>query len=118
MVYGETAPRDENQIPALLGTDASTGNTTVKIYANPTTHRLLVESATGGVTGPVSSTDNAIVRWDGVTGLLLQNSLVIIDDSGHLTAATLNATNGATGSFTTVDLKTVTVVNGIITSIA
>lgn len=37
--------------------------------------------------------------------------------SGDVSAATLTPANGATGSFTTVDLKTVTVTNGIITSI-
>lgn len=37
--------------------------------------------------------------------------------SGDLAAATVTPANGASGTFTTVDLKTVTVVNGIITSI-
>lgn len=34
------------------------------------------------VEGPASSTDNAITRFDGVTGKLIQNSSVTIDDSG------------------------------------
>jgi hypothetical protein len=38
----------------------------------------------GDVLGPGSSTDNAIVRFDGTTGKLIQNSLVIINDSGHI----------------------------------
>lgn len=33
------------------------------------------------VAGPVSSTDNAAARWDGTTGRLLQNSIVIIGDN-------------------------------------
>lgn len=37
--------------------------------------------------------------------------------SGDVAAATVTPANGATGTFTTVDLKTVTVTNGIITSI-
>jgi hypothetical protein len=41
----------------------------------------------GDVTGPASSTDNAIVRWDGTGGSLVQDSGVIIDDSGNLTTA-------------------------------
>lgn len=38
------------------------------------------------VAGPVvaSSTDNALVRWDGTTGRLVQNSVGILDDSGNL----------------------------------
>ena len=38
----------------------------------------------GDVVGPVSSTDNAIVRWDGASGALLQDSGVLIDDIGNL----------------------------------
>lgn len=37
----------------------------------------------GVVVGPASATDNAIVRADGVTGKLVQNSDVFIDDAGN-----------------------------------
>jgi hypothetical protein len=47
----------------------------------------------GDVVGPVSSTDNAIARFDGITGKLIQNSLVTIDDSGNITATNLSGTN-------------------------
>ncbi len=47
-----------------------------------------LSSITGNVEGPVSSTDNAIARFDGTTGGLIQNSLVTIDDSGILTTPT------------------------------
>lgn len=38
----------------------------------------------GDVVGPSSSTDNAIVRFDGTTGKLVQNSSATINDSGQL----------------------------------
>ena len=38
---------------------------------------------------PSSSTDNAIVRWDGSTGRVIQNSLVTISDTGTITAGNL-----------------------------
>lgn len=38
----------------------------------------------GNVTGPASSTDNAIARFDGTTGKIIQNSSVTIDDNGNL----------------------------------
>jgi len=38
----------------------------------------------GNVTGDSSSTDNAIVRFDGTDGKTLQNSSVTIDDSGNI----------------------------------
>ena len=37
---------------------------------------------TGDVIGPGSSTDEAIARFDGTTGKLLQNSIITIDDDG------------------------------------
>lgn len=43
-------------------------------------------SGLGNVTGPSTSTDNAIVRWNGPSGIMVQDSLVIIDDMGGLTA--------------------------------
>lgn len=44
-----SAPRDANRVPALLGTSNVDGSTPVVIYADPSTHRLLV---TGTGTGP------------------------------------------------------------------
>lgn len=43
--------------------------------------------STGGFIPPAPpTTDNAIVRWDGVNGDAIQNSNITIDDSGNLTA--------------------------------
>ena len=44
-----------------------------------------VPSGSGNVAGPSSSTDNAVTRFDGITGQILQNSGVIIDDSNNIT---------------------------------
>jgi hypothetical protein len=55
-------------------------------------------NAGGDVTGPASSTDNAIARFDGVTGKLIQNSVTTIDDTG---AATGFTTFSASTSVTT-----------------
>ena len=56
--------------------------------------------ASGDVVGPASATDNAVVRFDGATGKLVQNSVVTIADStgdisgvGQLNATTVDATN-------------------------
>ncbi len=38
----------------------------------------------GDVVGPASSTDNAIARYDGTTGKLLQDSVVIVADNGDI----------------------------------
>jgi hypothetical protein len=41
-------------------------------------------SGSGDVVGGASSTDNAIARYDGTTGKIIQNSVVVIDDSGNV----------------------------------
>jgi hypothetical protein len=52
-----------------------------------------VVTGAGDVEGPASSTDNAIARYDGTTGKLIQNSSVTIDDSGNIAATNLSGTN-------------------------
>jgi len=52
---------------------------------------------TGDVVGPVGATDDAIVRFDGATGLLIQDSSVIISDAGRLT---VGGVEGAANSIT------------------
>lgn len=42
----------------------------------------------GNVTGPGSSTDNAVVRWDGAGGTTIQNSVVIASDAGAVSGIT------------------------------
>jgi hypothetical protein len=43
-----------------------------------------VPTSTGDVVGPASATDNAITRFDLITGKLIQNSTVLLDDNGKL----------------------------------
>jgi hypothetical protein len=62
------------------------------IHINENTVRVSVSviqgsvggGGTGDVTGPVTSTDNAITRWNGTSGDTVQNSLVTIDDNGSI----------------------------------
>ena len=64
----------------------------------------------GDVTGPGSSTDNAFARFDGTTGKVIQNSVVIADDSGNVTGMNsltlgtpLAVGSGGTGNTTLTD---------------
>jgi len=41
-------------------------------------------SSLGYVTGPASSTDNAIARFDGTSGKIIDNSVITIDDTGNV----------------------------------
>jgi hypothetical protein len=59
----------------------------------------------GDVTGPASSTDNAVARFDSTTGKIIQNSGVVINDSGEVTVGVWKGTEiglpyGGTGAST------------------
>jgi hypothetical protein len=43
---------------------------------------------TGDVTGPVSATDNALARFDGTTGKIVQSGVVVQGDSGDISGVT------------------------------
>lgn len=62
------------------------------------------------VDGPASATDNAVARYDGTTGKLIQNSGASIDDAGNITATNLSGTN--TGNVTLGPVGTSSNVNG------
>jgi hypothetical protein len=52
----------------------------------------------GDVTGPASSTDNAITRFDGTTGKIIQNSTATLSDAGGISADTLAISTTPTGA--------------------
>lgn len=82
------APRDPNQIPALLGVLNTNGLTIVPIKANPSNHALKVsDGTTGSDHGPV----NAKRDQNQVTSLVATSSadgitpvVVYADSSGNL----------------------------------
>lgn len=39
-----------------------------------------------GITGPLTSTDKAITRWNGITGDVVQDSKAIVQDGGAIEA--------------------------------
>jgi hypothetical protein len=87
-----------DQTVALTG---GTGISTSGTYPNFTITNTS-PSLGGDVVGPSSATDNAVARYDATTGKLIQNSLVIVDDTGSvtgvnaLTAESLTVNNNAT----------------------
>ena len=58
----------------------------------------------GDVTGPGSSTDNALAKFDSTTGKIIQNSNATLSDAGALTATTFIGalTGNASGTAATV----------------
>jgi hypothetical protein len=66
--------------------DSGNVTTAGRIHSTTTGFRFPdnTDQTTAGVIGPASSTDNAVVRWDGTSGGLIQDSSVVIDDSGNV----------------------------------
>ncbi len=98
--YTLTMPSDDGNSGQVLTTDGSGGLS-------------WTSNGNGDVVGPASATDDAVVRFDGTTGKLIQNSAVTIaDTTGNITGGTYNKvtiTAPASGSTLTVaDGKTLT----------
>lgn len=81
-----------------IWTDKSTNAS--YIYTSAGNWAGITDAATGNVDGPASATDNALVRFDGTTGKLIQNSVGILTDAGSLSgiAATLKAGTATAGT--------------------
>jgi hypothetical protein len=68
----------------LISTDSS-----ITITAGANTLDVEVTGAGDFVSGPASATDNALARFDGTTGKLIQNSVGILTDAGAMSGLTL-----------------------------
>lgn len=84
----DNAPIDQNDVKGLIAASSVDGKTPVKVYADPTTHRLLVDSSgTGGVvyytpTGNVDASNSTF----GVTGepsSVVSDGVVYFDGYGY-----------------------------------
>lgn len=70
------------QVQGVVVTDP-TGHARTIGYAE-----LLSLIGAGDVTGPASSTDNAIARFNGTSGKVIQNSAPIVQDDGRISDVT------------------------------
>lgn len=91
---------------------ASVGTSGQVLTSNGAGALPTMQAAAGDVTGPGSSTDNALARWNGTGGDTLQDSTVIVTDNGEMTNASQPAflayqgttDNNVTGDGTTYTL--------------
>jgi len=77
---------------ATLSTIITPGNVLTATNTQTVTNKDLSSGTNtfpnfGDVVGPASATDNAIARYDGTTGKLIQNSGITIDDTGNIVFA-------------------------------
>lgn len=100
------APIDQNTRQGLLALSSVDGVTLVALYADPVTHRLLVDIAggAGDVVGPGSSTQDALARWDNTSGTLLADSTVKLTDAGILSPVTSDTATLGSGTLMWSDL--------------
>lgn len=120
----DNAKRDENFVPTLLGVSNVDGATPVPIYADPITHRLLVDLPGGsgsvtsvsvvsanGFAGTVATPTStpAITLSTTVTGILYGDgtsvSALTIGSGLQLIGSTLSTTGGGSGTVTSVAMS-------------
>ena len=82
---GDILVGDGESYQPLAGGIGPDGSMLIADSSQPQGLRWGPESGTGDVSGPASSTDNAVVRFDGTTGKILQDSVAILSDDGELT---------------------------------
>lgn len=69
-----------------------------------------IGSGVGDMTGPAGATNNAIALFDGVTGKILKNSLVLVDATGK--AFPLSAAIGGAANYLDIDSAGVVTLHG------
>lgn len=74
-----------------ISTDATLSANSDGLIPSQKAVKTYVDALAGDVGGPSSSTDNALVRFDGTTGKLIQNSTAILSDTGALDTANVTA---------------------------
>lgn len=83
---------------ALASGDLPSGHIGLFVYSSANSAIILLNpylTTTADFAGPGSSTDNAVVRFDGTTGKTGQNSGIVIDDSNNVTGvASLTIASG------------------------
>jgi hypothetical protein len=90
-LFGTFAVAGQSDVVADSTSDTLTlvAGSNITITTNSSTDSITINSTASGsgdVVGPASATDNALVRYDGTTGKLIQNGQVTQSDVGDLAA--------------------------------
>ena len=108
--YVGYAPADRVSLPLAA---VSVGNLNTTGTASSSTYlrgdMAWSTNPLGDVTGPGSSTDDALAKFDSTTGKIIQNSTATLTDAGLLTVSNL------VGTINTVTQNTITTMTGLTT---
>jgi hypothetical protein len=98
-IFSTIAVAGQTSVVADTTSDTLTlvAGTNVTITTDSTTDTITVNSP-NSVQGPASATDDALVRFNGTTGKLVQNSTGTLTDAGLLTVTNLTLSTLTTGS--------------------
>jgi len=115
-IWAEDATSGTGTFLGLTDTpDSYAGQTlkAVRVNAGETALEFYTPAGSGDVTGPASSTDNAIARFHETTGKIIQNTAVTIGDTGIVAGGTWQGTvigtaYGGTGASSLNDLIALT----------
>lgn len=83
-----------NPAEGIIIFNIGTNQTQGFYYWNGTSWKLLKSPSGNDLSGSSASTDNAMARFDGVTGKLIQSSNALISDNGSVTGLNNISTNG------------------------
>lgn len=98
------AYRDENDVPTLIAVSSADGQTPVRLWADPSTHRLLVDSSSSS--GVHTETPTGTVDGSNLVFTFI-NSPAAISIDGLMRRATKGYTVSGSGPYTvTVDALT------------
>lgn len=97
-IFSTIAVAGQSNVVADTTSDTLTliAGSNITITTNATTDEITINSTASGsgdVIGPSSATDEALVRYDGATGKLVQNSSGTLTDAGLLTVPNLTLSN-------------------------
>lgn len=105
----DNAGRDQNDVPSLLGVSNVDGKSTVKIYADPVTHRLLVDS---GGSGTALTVTDGVTTVTNVSEIDFTSGVVVTDGGGGTADVAVSGSGG--GTVTSVSVATANGVSGTV----
>ena len=104
----EILSRDENRKVVLAGVTDDANLDVVQLRVDPSSKKLKVTGTFANVaTAPGSTTDNAIVRWNGTGGSAIQDSSVTISDTDALAGLASLAMDGSSSGTLTMTVPAV-----------